>query len=369
MRILSRYLVREVASFSGGGFLVVLAIFLVTRLNTLLADAAAGTLPGDVVIELLALRAIMALPSLLPATLYIGILLGVSRLARDHEIEALRACGVSPWRQYAAVGAFAFAVAIVIGFLSFTGRPWAAARFKHTQERAIADAHLRDVPLGTFIEVDPESHTVLFAESRSSDSITLENVLLQQPTEDGMRVTVAARAFEATTQAADFRYLNLVDGTEYELDAAGARLNVSDFQQSSLRIALPVPDTDLDLEKTLGFADLWGSHDPAVQAELQWRAAMPVSSLLLVVMAIPLAQAGSGRHRYVSVLPALLLYLVYRTLLGTAKSWVASGTWASFPGVWLIHGGALIIAAAMLAYTFANWRSLTSGLRRGRQSP
>lgn len=369
MGILSRYLVRAVASHSGIGFLVVLSVFVVTRLNSLLADSAAGALPGDVVLELLGLRALMALPSLLPATLYIGMLLALSRMARDHELEAMHACGVAPRRQYTPVGVFGCVVAVVIGFLSFTGRPWAAARFQQTQEQAVANARLGDIPLGTFIEVDGLDHTVLFAESHvPGQPGSLQKVLLQQTTDEGLRITVAERAFESSAQTAGLRYLNLINGIEYEIDTAGEHLNVSEFQQTSLRIAVPAADPDSGIEKTLPFADLWGSSDPATQAELQWRAAMPISALLLVAIAIPLAQAGSGRNRYLSAPPALLIYLVYRTLLGTAKNWVADGDMPWFPGVWLVHLAAAAAAGCLWVYRFGNvgWPPVAKILRAGR---
>lgn len=357
MLILSRYLVREVAAHAAAGFLIVLGVFLVTRLNSLLADAAVGTLPGSVVIELLLLRALMALPSLLPATLYIGVLLGLSRLARDQELVALNACGIPPRRQYAAIGAFGVVVATVIAFLSFSGRPWAAARFQQARDRAIGDARLRDLPLGTFVEVDPETHTFLFAEARAEDDPSvLRDVLLQQMTVDGLRVIIADRAFESVERPPGFRFFHLADGTQYDLDDDGQHFEVSQFETSTLRIAVPESDPDEDAEKTATLADLWGSTDPAVLAEIQWRAAMPVSSLLLVMLAIPLAQTVSPRRRNTSLLAALLLYLGYRTLLSTAKSWVATGLLPSFPGLWLVHAGVLLIAALLLAYAFGGLR-------------
>jgi len=74
MSTLSRYVIKETAAHAAAGLLVVLGVFVVTRLTTLLNDAAVGSLPGDVVLELLALRTVMALPSLLPAVLYTALM-------------------------------------------------------------------------------------------------------------------------------------------------------------------------------------------------------------------------------------------------------------------------------------------------------
>jgi len=106
--LFDRYVAREVASHALGGFFILLAIFLVTRLSTLLSDAAVGSLPGGVLTLLLGLRTMMALPSLLPAVLYLGVLLAMDRLSRDRELLAMEASGVTPGRLERTVLGFAF---------------------------------------------------------------------------------------------------------------------------------------------------------------------------------------------------------------------------------------------------------------------
>src|SRR5262249_22715190 len=162
---------------AGAGFLIVLGVYVVTRLSALLSDAVIGSLPGDVVAELLALRIIMGLPTLLPAVLYLGVLLGLGRLSSDSEMIAMEACGGSPRRTYAAAFGFSVAAALVIGFLSFTARPWAAARCNTVRDAAVANAGIEDATPGSFFEIDSEGHDVAFAESRSPiEPQFLENV-------------------------------------------------------------------------------------------------------------------------------------------------------------------------------------------------
>ena len=144
--LLDRYVAREVASHALGGFVVVLAISLVLRLSTLLSDAAVGSLPGGVVALLLGLRTMMALPSLLPVVLYLGVLLAMNRLSRDRELLAMETAGVTPGRLERAVLGVAVCAAAGIAVLSFTGRPWAAARFNEVLDRAIADSGLGHHP-------------------------------------------------------------------------------------------------------------------------------------------------------------------------------------------------------------------------------
>jgi lipopolysaccharide export system permease protein len=350
MRVVTRYIVREIGSHAVAGFLVVVGIFVMTRLSSLLSDAAVGSLPAAVVAKLLGLRTLMALPSLLPAVVYIGVLLGISRLSRDDELTALEACGVSPLRIDLAVLVFAAGAAAAVAVLSFSGRPWAATRFNQVRERAIAQAGLENVTPGFFVATDsePGSHEVLFAESRSrSDPRYLENVFVQRRTDADLLIFWAQRAIEQRDPAAGVRYLTLLDCTQYVLRSTGEPRAITRFHTFTLRLPLPELEPDLSDEKTDSVWTLLDSDDLRARAELQWRGAMPVSTMLLALLAVPLARGDLRRGRSVRILVALLLYLAYRTVLGTARQWVADGVLPALPGLWLVHAACLLTALAL----------------------
>ena len=107
MSILSRYTVKEILSHLVGVMLIVVAVFMVSHFTEFLGDAAEGDLPSGLLLRLLGLRTIMALPSLLPAGLYIAVLLALGRSHDDNELTALGACGVSPVAHLRAVIGFA----------------------------------------------------------------------------------------------------------------------------------------------------------------------------------------------------------------------------------------------------------------------
>ena len=84
LRVLPRYLAREILANALGVLAVVLGIFLIRRFGSLLGDATEGALPLLAILHLLALRTVMALPSLLPAVFYVAVLLAIGRLHRDN---------------------------------------------------------------------------------------------------------------------------------------------------------------------------------------------------------------------------------------------------------------------------------------------
>jgi lipopolysaccharide export system permease protein len=62
---------------------------------------------------------------------------------------------------------------------------------------------------------------------------------------------------------------------------------------------------------------------------------------------VPLARTDPRRGRAARVFLAALLYVAYRTLLATARSWVADGVLPAAPGLWLVHGACLLTALAL----------------------
>ena len=346
--LLDRYVAREVTSHALAGFAVVLAIFLVTRLSTLLSDAAVGSLPGGVLALLLLLRTVIALPTLLPAVLFIGVLLAMNRLSRDRELLAMATSGVTPGRLERAVLGFALCAAAAIAVLSFNGRPWAAARFNEVRDRAIADSGLDNITPGVFYELHSAAHEVVFADSRSaSEPEYLENVFVQRRSAIGIAVFSARRAVETRDAAAGFRSLILEDGFQYDLTPDGEKHTITQFERLAMQMPRAPSEPDLGPEKSLSLGALVATRDPEAAAELQWRSAMPISTVLLCLLAVPLGRTDPRQGRAARVFLAALLYVAYRALLGTAKSWVADGVLAPAPGLWLVHGACLLIALGL----------------------
>ena len=104
---------------------------------------------------------------------------------------------------------------------------------------------------------------------------------------------------------------------------------------SSLQKALAkiVNDKDakvqLQLACTLGelkggwVAELLADPSPPARAQLLWRVGVPISALILAVMAIPLSFVNTRARRSYGMVIALLLYFVYNNLLSLSQAWVA----------------------------------------------
>ena len=98
----------------------------------------------------------------------------------------------------------------------------------------------------------------------------------------------------------------------------------------------------------MGVGALVADGSPNSAAELQWRLAMPLSTLVLVLLALPLCPERAGAGYGARLFTALLVYVGYRQLLGTGKRWIADGALAPLPGLLVVHGLFLLLALALL---------------------
>ena len=98
--------------------------------------------------------------------------------------------------------------------------------------------------------------------------------------------------------------------------------------------------------------------DPAAAAELQWRISVPVTLLVLTVLAVPLSRSAPREGRYSRVTVGILVYVIYSNLLGAAKVWVEQGVVPQVIGMWWVHALFLLVAIGMLLHQYGVFSNL-----------
>jgi lipopolysaccharide export system permease protein len=102
--------------------------------------------------------------------------------------------------------------------------------------------------------------------------------------------------------------------------------------------------------------DLFRDASPTAQAELQWRLSLPVMTLILALLAIPLAVLQPRQGRYARLGVVILLYFVYSNLVSAARTWIEKGWLPPLIGLWWVHIVVLLVAWFM-------WRPSLVGRR------
>ncbi len=351
--IIERYLLKELLATLVAVISVLFLIFVSSWFARLLGQVSAGGIQVDVVFLLLSLKSLDALMILSPLALYLAVLLTFGRLYKDSEMAALLACGVSPLRLLRLVFWFSAGFALLVALISLYLAPLANAERFGIQGRMEAMTGLESVAGGQFRQL-AGGRLVFYAERLADDGKTMERVFIQGERDGVLNLVVAERAYRIENEEIGGSYLVLEDGHRYEGNPGSGRFRIIEFKEHG--ILIEARETVLTVSKTVARPTLalLASDHPKDQAELQWRLSMPVSAVLLSLLAVYLSKSSPRQGRYAKFFLGILIYVIYSNLLGVGKAWVEKGQVAPALGLWWVHG---LVAAVLVVLILRQYRS------------
>ena len=357
--IFHRALLREFAGLAGAVFMTLFAIALTTRLIRLLVDAASGKIPSDAVLAFIGFFALGALPVLLSLTMFIAVLLTLTRTWRDSEMVIWFTAGLPLTAWLKPVLMFAVPQVAVITVLSMFISPWAAQMGEEYSARVSARDDVARVDPGVFGETGNKER-VFFVESVSGDAGVVQNVFVASVLQQRSGVSMSRTGYIEVAPNGD-RFIVLETGRRYEGTPGEAGYRVTEFERYAARIETNESAKPAPTQKTLPTWGLIASPSDPNLGELMWRMGMPISALLLALLAIPISFVNPRAGRSANLLFALLTYVVYSNFLSVTQARVAQGRLDFGIGWWLVHA----CMAALLIVLFAQ-RMGVIRLRLGR---
>lgn len=137
-------------------------------------------------------------------------------------------------------------------------------------------------------------------------------------------------------------------GTAYVLDRQGADDNGQNYDNFDIALKPFVPSAE-SLHKSASPAELARSADPGDAAELQWRESRGLTTVLMVLLAIPFSRIKPRQGRYAALLPLTVLFTVIFYGGNICRTLVANGSLPTIPGVWLVPLAMAVGIALLLA--------------------
>ena len=344
--VFRKALLRELAIVALGTFLVLLGITLTTQLVRFLGQAASGAITSAGVAALLGFTMLSYLPVLLSITLFIAVLMTLTRSYRDSEMIVWFSCGVSLTQWVRPVLVFALPLVFTIGLLSLVLSPWAVSKAEEFRRLMESRDDVSAVSPGVFRE-SRHADRVYFVEEVSGKENLVANVFVSATQHHKTGVMVAEQGFQETMPNGD-RFLVLLNGRRYEGEAGTAEYRIAEFERYAMRIEASEMVARAPTTKTTPTAELLQNRTPATMAELSWRIGLPVSALLLSLLAIPLSFVNPRAGRSMNLLLALLIYATYSNLLSIVQASIAQSRIDLTLGVWGVHA----LMAALLVVLF-----------------
>jgi LPS export ABC transporter permease LptG/LPS export ABC transporter permease LptF len=364
MRILTRYILREVTSHALlGGALFTFIIF--TRdlgkiLEFVVRDSASFT---DVA-RIIAYTLPNALIVTIPMAVLVGILLGLSRLAADSEITAMRASGVGAI-DFVRIVSIVSAVALVLGlFNSLYLAPRAAANLITLGESLKTSQASFEVQPRVFYEEFKNRVLYIQDVSPAAGAALWHHVFLADLTEPAdPHITTAEQAIvvSGTPDTADAQTirLHLLSGGQHDTAANDPnQYNITTFTSTDIPIETEAPeDTHLGRINTpiqaLTLPELWrrgksasatNGHEASIyRIEFNKRFSYPFACLVLMLVGVPLGISSKRGGKSTGFVLTIILVFIYYFLSSVGTAFAQSGKLSPFIGVW---GANLLFAAA-----------------------
>ncbi|MES2217945.1 MAG: LPS export ABC transporter permease LptF [Pseudomonadota bacterium] len=346
--IISRYLLKEVLSSLLAVTIVLLLIFLSNQWVRYLSYAASGKIATALVMRLMGFEIPYLLALLLPLGLYLGIILAYGRLYADSEMSVMQACGIGQRRLVGITLLLAFFIAGLVLLLMLLVNPAIALE----KNKGISQNTIMDTLRPGRFQVLNDGRRVVYVEKISRDRQQADNLFIAEEQKsspaihNGAWIVVsAARGYQEKLPPNKENFIVSHEGFRYAGTPGENAYSVIKFAKYAVRIPSPVITSSHEEAETITTHKLWQNRDDPIQAaELQWRLSIPLSVVVLMLLAIPLSHARPRQSRYTNLLPAVLLYIVYVNLLFVARNWIEIKMVPIAFGMWWVH--LLILALA-----------------------
>jgi lipopolysaccharide export system permease protein len=333
--IFQRALLREFATTGVATLVILLAITFTTQFIRFLGYAARGSISTDAVLTFLGFAALRYLPILLSLTLFVSVLLVLTRSYRDSEMVVwfTSGQGLAGWIKPTLI--YAAPMVFTIGLLSMLLSPWATGKTEEFRRQLESRDDVSAISPGVFKE-SRGGDRVFFVEKLTMDLSVVANIFVYSEEGGEVGTTVAKRGYQETAANGD-RFLVLESGRRYIGPPGSAEYKIIEFDKYAVRIEAKEMQDYRPSTKSQSSLDLFKSSKPEATAELIWRVGAPLSALVLCLLAIPLSFVNPRAGRSLNLMVAALAYMVYSNMLSIMQAWVAQEKIAPAVGMWTMH--------------------------------
>lgn len=343
--IFRRALQREFTHAAAAVFIALFAIMITVALVRLLGLAAGGRVPADAVVVLIGFTSLADLPVVLTLTVFLGVLMSLSRGYRDSEMVVWFSSGLPLTAWIGPVLRFAVPLMLVIGGVTLYLGPWAQQKMSDYRDRLKNRDDTQRVAPGVFRE-SAGAARVFFVEVGAGEDGKVRNIFVSDE-RDG-RLTVVFAAQGSISSDENGRYVVLEQGRRYDGRPGTPEYRVMAFDSYRLRLESSPQEAGSSKAREKSTRELLQKPDARAWGELVFRFSMPLSALLLALLAIPLSFANPRAGRTNNLLLAIFICLVYYNIIISCQSWVSQGKLPFLLGLSLPHA----IAVALLGAFF-----------------
>jgi LPS export ABC transporter permease LptF/LPS export ABC transporter permease LptG len=357
MRLLTRYILREVVSYALLGAVLFTFVLFMRDLPKILELVVRDSASLTDVLRIFAYTLPNTLTVTLPTAVLAGILLGLSRLAADSEITAMRACGIGVFRFVGIVSILALAALGLGLFNALDFAPHAAGNLLKLEDQLKTSQASFEVQPRVFYE-DFKNYVLYVQDVRpAAGAAAWHHIFLADLTQPANpNITTADQALVSNPGPANSQALrlHLLDGSQHQISPTDPnQYDISTFASTDLPIQFNSQDDThvsrsdtplhaLSLRELLQRIHASRSNPSplntadarAARIELNSRFSYPFACLVLMLIGVPLGLSSKRGGKSTGVVLTLLLIFAYYLLSLIGDAFAKSGKLSPVLGVW-----------------------------------
>jgi LPS export ABC transporter permease LptG/LPS export ABC transporter permease LptF len=347
MRILTRYILGEVVSHALIGAAVFTFVLFTRDLGRILELVVRNSAPLPSVAEVFFFTVPVALTYTIPMGVLVGILIGLSRLAADSEITAMRASGLGVWTFLRVISIFVLVAWLLALGNSVYLAPRSLAALGQLEDNLKSSQASFEVQPRVFYEGFPKLILYVQDVKAMSGGALWKGVFLADLSDPAApRVSLAHEGL-LVSQGPDTLDLHLTNGSTHETDPKNPdQYQISTFQTTDIPLQVPTSQTSQEHEPTtlaeIKFSDLLSNARTADPVTRRWqlieyhrRLALPTACIVLALVGIPLGLSSKKGGKSSGFVLTILLVFLYYSISLIGVSFARQGRLSPAAGVWL----------------------------------
>ncbi|SFV76842.1 permease YjgP/YjgQ family protein [hydrothermal vent metagenome] len=364
--IVAKYVMRQVLMLLAAVFIVIGLVIFGNQLVLVVKESIEEGVPVADLLPLVGFNMIRDVPLILSLSLFLAIILAISKLYKDSEAIVMNSLGLGDKHFMVLIQPVVLFIFIFILFLTTLAVPWSKQQRSMIMDRSENSSEFSFIKEGEFQEFK-NGELVFYASKvkdiKNSAKQNMEEIFIYAESSGDPIITLASQAQKYTDASSKSVYLRLKDGVRYHGFPSDKNKKILNFDQYDLQIIdgsrqrSADVSTKIESKPTL---DILFSNNSKEIAEWQWRLSQPISVLILSLFGVLLGKSSPRGGKNLGVLTGILVFIIYNNALLVAKSSLERGELSPIVGLWSVHLLVLIVIVIFYAYRHGKLSQLIS---------
>ena len=333
--ILSKSLNMEVFKSSSSVLLIFFLLVVGSRIVGYFEQAAEGNLDPAIIMSVVALRFPDFITLLIPLSFFLGVLISISRIYAEREIYGFFSVGLAPFDLIKFLAPQALLYFLLTLILSLYVAPYTKALSQEILKIDSFEEQLESIKSDEIVSMNDGG----FIYIQNTDNNLLTGIKALKQNQENSFFVIAGEL--STSETKELIKLNFNDGSFYSGVFSDSSKLQSNFNEFKLDIK-----KEKNLTNDMSLTKLFDFSSDSNTASFQWNVSVPITILILLFIGVYISEVKPRQGRFSVILPGMLLYVMYLSLLILGREYIVDNPKTSF-GLWYVH---LIFILFLLAY-------------------